>query len=61
MVWQPEIEERKRRVELALQMGGEANVARQHAGGKLRGRERIGRRRDPDSFGEGGVLGGAPM
>ena len=28
--WQSEVDEIKRRIELAQQMGGEANVARQH-------------------------------
>jgi acetyl-CoA carboxylase carboxyltransferase component len=60
MVWQPEIEERARRVEMALRMGGEANIARQHAGGKLTVRERIERLLDPGSFREIGVLAGTP-
>jgi hypothetical protein len=29
--WQPEVDEIKHRIELAKQMGGEANVTRQHA------------------------------
>jgi len=55
MVWQPEIEELKRRIELAKQMGGPENVARQHAGGKLTVRERIERLLDPCSFREVGM------
>ncbi len=35
MSWEPEIEELKRRLELAKRMGGPDNVRRQHAGGKL--------------------------
>lgn len=58
MSWQPEVDEIKRRVELAKQMGGEANVARQHANGRLTVRERIERLLDPDSFHETGALAG---
>src|SRR5579871_3565820 len=59
MVWQPELEELERRREFARQMGGEANVQRQHSGGKLTVRERIDRLLDPDSFHEVGMLAGA--
>jgi acetyl-CoA carboxylase carboxyltransferase component len=41
--WQPEVDEIKRRVELAKQMGGAANVARQHDNGRLTVRERLDR------------------
>src|SRR3990172_9734722 len=58
MVWEPEIEELKRRMELARQMGGPANVRRQHEGGKLTVRERMERRLDPGSFHETGALAG---
>src|SRR3990172_1959907 len=58
MVWGPEIEELKRRMELARQMGGPANVHRQHEGGKLTVRERIERLLDPGSFHETGALAG---
>ena len=58
MVWEPEIEELKRRMELARQMGGPANVRRQHEGGKLTVRERIERLLDPGSFHETGALAG---
>ncbi|HMV48181.1 MAG TPA: carboxyl transferase domain-containing protein, partial [Blastocatellia bacterium] len=58
MSWQPEVDEIKRRVELAKQMGGEANVARQHANGRLTVRERIKRLLDPNSFHETGALTG---
>ncbi|MEK7830379.1 MAG: carboxyl transferase domain-containing protein, partial [Acidobacteriota bacterium] len=58
MSWQPEVDEIKRRVELATQMGGEANVARQHANGKLTVRERIDRLLDDGSFHETGALAG---
>jgi acetyl-CoA carboxylase carboxyltransferase component len=56
--WQPEVDEIKRRSELAKQMGGEANVARQHANGRLTVRERIERLLDPGSFHETGALAG---
>lgn len=58
MSWQSEVDEIKRRIELAKQMGGEANVARQHANGRLTVRERIDRLLDPDSFHETGALAG---
>lgn len=58
MSWQPEIDEINRRSEMAKEMGGEANVARQHANGKLTVRERIERLLDPGSFHETGVLAG---
>jgi len=60
MVWQPEVEELAQRKELAKLMGGEVNVARQHAGGKLTVRERIERLLDSGSFREVGTLAGAP-
>jgi acetyl-CoA carboxylase carboxyltransferase component len=56
--WEPEIEEIKRRVELAKQMGGQANVERQHSNGKLTVRERIAALLDRDSFHEIGALAG---
>ena len=58
MTWEPEVEEIKRREELAKQMGGPANVERQHASGKLTVRERIDRLLDPGSFHEIGALAG---
>ena len=58
MTWEPEVEEIKRRVELAKEMGGPANVERQHASGKLTVRERIDRLLDPGSFHETGALAG---
>ncbi|MEK7701301.1 MAG: hypothetical protein AAB418_04775 [candidate division NC10 bacterium] len=41
MSWNPEIEELKRRMELARRMGGAENVERQHKAGRLTVRERI--------------------
>ena len=61
MSWQPEVDEIKRRMELAQAMGGPANVARQHEGGKLTVRERIDRLLDPGSFHETGGLTGKPV
>lgn len=58
MSWEPEVEELRRRVELAKQMGGPENVRRQHEGGKLTIRERIERLVDPGSFEETGALAG---
>lgn len=58
MSWQPEVDEIKRRIELAKQMGGEANVARQHANGRMTVRERIERLLDAESFHETGALAG---
>jgi acetyl-CoA carboxylase carboxyltransferase component len=60
MVWQPEIDELERRKQLAYRMGGEENIQRQYAGGKLTIRERIDRLLDPGSFREVGVLAGLP-
>ena len=41
--WEPELEELRRREELARRMGGEERVERQHASGRLTVRERIER------------------
>jgi acetyl-CoA carboxylase carboxyltransferase component len=56
--WEPEIEELRRRTELAHAMGGPENVARQHRAGRLTVRERIERLLDPGSFHETGALAG---
>jgi acetyl-CoA carboxylase carboxyltransferase component len=56
--WEPELEELRRREELARRMGGEERVARQHASGRLTVRERIERLLDPGSFHETGALAG---
>jgi acetyl-CoA carboxylase carboxyltransferase component len=58
MGWEPELEELRRREELARRMGGEERVARQHASGRLTVRERIERLFDPGSFHETGALAG---
>ena len=43
MSWQPEIDELRRREEMARRMGGPDKIKRQHDGGKLTVRERIER------------------
>lgn len=48
--WLPEVEELERRRALALHMGGEESVKRQHARGRLTIRERIDALIDPGSF-----------
>lgn len=58
MSWESEVDEIKRRVELARQMGGAANVERQHSSGKLTVRERIEQLLDYGSFHEIGALAG---
>src|ERR687896_1983627 len=58
MSWEPELEELRRREELARRMGGGERVARQHASGRLTVRERIERLFDPGSFHETGALAG---
>ena len=59
MVWQPEIDEMKRRRAFGEQMGGEAGIAEQHRRGKLTVRERIDLITDEGSFQEIGQLAGA--
>lgn len=56
--WKPEVDEIRRREELARRMGGAEAIDRQHAAGKLTVRERIGRLLDGDSFHETGALAG---
>ncbi len=58
MSWEPELDELRRREELARRMGGEERVARQRAHGKLTVRERIDRLLDDASFHETGGLAG---
>jgi acetyl-CoA carboxylase carboxyltransferase component len=56
--WQPEVDEIRRREALAREMGGAANVERQHAAGRLTVRERIDQLLDPGTFQEIGSLAG---
>src|SRR5215470_2776446 len=58
MSWQSEIDELRRREELARRMGGPDKIKRQHDGGKLTVRERIERLLDPGSFHEVGAIAG---
>ena len=58
MSWQPEVDELRRREELARRMGGADKIKRQHDGGKLTVRERIERLLDKDSFHEIGSIAG---
>ena len=58
VTWQPEVDEIRRREELARRMGGAENIARQHANGRLTVRERIEALLDPASFHETGALAG---
>ena len=59
MSWEPELDELRRREELARRMGGEERVERQHRSGRLNVRERVERLVDPGSFHERGALAGA--
>jgi acetyl-CoA carboxylase carboxyltransferase component len=58
MSWQKEVDELKRRMELAREMGGRANVERQHAAGRLTVRERVDQLLDAGTFHETGALAG---
>lgn len=60
MTWEPELEEIRRRTELAKRMGGAERVQRQHDQGRLTIRERLDRLLDKDSFHEIGALAGFP-
>lgn len=52
MSWEEEVQELRERRALSLKMGGQENIARHHARGKLTARERVDRLQDPDSFRE---------
>ena len=52
MSWQKEIDELRRRQQMAEAMGGAEGIARQHRAGKLTARERIAALADPGSFRE---------
>jgi acetyl-CoA carboxylase carboxyltransferase component len=58
MSWTPELEELRRRQELARRMGGPERVERQHASGRMTVRERIERLLDGGSFREVGSIAG---
>ena len=52
--WEPELAELRRREVLAEELGGPERVRRQHDGGRLTIRERVGKLVDPGSFHEVG-------
>ena len=58
MSWEKEVEEIKRREELAAKMGGDDRVDFHHKAGKLSVRERIEQLLDANSFHETGGLAG---
>src|SRR5438046_341252 len=58
MSWQPEIDDLRRREDMARRMDGPDKIKRQHDGGKLTVRERIDRLLDPGSFHEIGAIAG---
>lgn len=57
-MWKPEVEEIKRRKQIAQQLGGEKNVQKQHDHDKLTVRERIDALLDENSFSETGLMAG---
>lgn len=52
MSWKSELDELERRRQLAMRMGGEEGIARQHSQGKLTVRERLERLLDPGTLQE---------
>ncbi len=58
MTWQPELDELRRRQQLAEQMGGPDKVRRQHDAGRLTVRERVTALLDEATFREIGALAG---
>src|SRR2546422_9525535 len=56
--WKPELDELRRREAFAEQLGGPARIKRQHAGGRMTIRERIGKLVDPGTFHEVGKIAG---
>jgi acetyl-CoA carboxylase carboxyltransferase component len=58
MSWEREIDELRKRKELAARMGGEEAIARQREGSKLTVRERVEKLLDAESFRELGSLAG---
>src|SRR5580700_960999 len=61
MTWQPELDEVRRRRELAGRMGGPGKVGRQHEAGRLTVRERLAVLLDDGSFDEIGTLAGTAV
>lgn len=58
-VWQPELDEMKKRKEFAERLGGEENVKKHHEAGRLTARERINLLLDPGTFREIGTFTGS--
>jgi acetyl-CoA carboxylase carboxyltransferase component len=58
MDWQPEMDELRRREQMAEELGGPERVQRQHAGGRYTIRERIAKLVDEGSFHEIGKIAG---
>src|SRR5580658_2712212 len=61
MTWQPELDDVRRRRELAERMGGPDKVRRQHEAGRLTVRERLAALLDDGSFAEIGTLAGTAV
>ena len=59
-MWKNELEELEKRKKIAHGLGGEKNIAKQHAHGKMTVRERINVLCDDETFLERGILAGAP-
>ena len=57
-MWKDEIEEIKRRKEMAYRLGGEKGIEKQHELGKMTVRERIDKLLDKGTFAETGVMAG---
>jgi acetyl-CoA carboxylase carboxyltransferase component len=61
MTWQPELDDVRRRRDLAERMGGPDKVRRQHEAGRLTVRERLAALLDDGSFQEIGALAGTAV
>ena len=61
MSWKPEVDEIKKRRELALAQGGADAVAKQHSQNRLTIRERVDQLLDEGSFEELGPVAGTPV
>jgi acetyl-CoA carboxylase carboxyltransferase component len=61
VTWQPELDELRRRRELAARMGGPEKIQRQHDAGRLTVRERLAALLDAGSFQEIGGLAGTAI
>ncbi len=61
MTWKPEVDEIKKRRELALAQGGPEAIAKQHGQHRLTIRERVDQLLDAGSFEELGPVAGTPV